>query len=53
MTEKFDLKRMLEEIQQDEARASETRTKLSRDALKKLVAEKRKERKGTAHGDRS
>ncbi|MBN1268290.1 MAG: hypothetical protein JXB04_01775 [Kiritimatiellae bacterium] len=52
MTEKYSLKKMLDEIKEDEEEASDSRTKLSRDGLKKLVAEKRKERKGSDRGQR-
>lgn len=50
MPEKYDLKQMLEEIKLDETDATDSRLKLSKDGLRKLVAEKKKIRKGTHHG---
>jgi hypothetical protein len=50
MAEKFDLKKMLEEIKEDETQGNKDRLKLSKDGLKKLVAERKKARKG-ANGE--
>lgn len=47
MTEKFDLKRMLEEIKQDEQTTESSRGKLSQDEIREIIARKKLARKGT------
>ncbi len=46
MFEKYDLKKMLDEIKEDESLKGPQKEKISQDMIKKIMLEKLKEKKG-------
>ena len=46
MFEKYDLKKMLEEVKEDESMEVSSKGKVSQDKIKQMMLEKLKERKG-------